>query len=120
MQNIFLVIGSCPDSVILNGVLPFKEGDEKLLECWAPDGALYLGVIKDVAGNIVEIDELTRNEVSVKEVPLGSLVSFGTELSQWFVSRYYSGVYNNMIIDLMKEFGVTDYRLPYYKGRVHF
>ena len=120
MQNIFLVVGSCPDSVVLNGALPFKGGDEKPLECWAPDGTLYLGVIKDVAGNIVEIDGFIRNGAFVKEVPVGSLVCFGTESSQWFVSRYYSGVYNDMITNLMKEFGITDYKLPHYRGRVHF
>lgn len=76
-----------------------------------------MGVIKSVAGNIVEIDGTISNGQLVDPVPLGSFVVVGNTTSQWFVQRYYAGVYNDMITNLMKEFGITDYKLPFYKGR---
>lgn len=118
MQNIFLVIGSCRDTIILNGHPEIPEHSDGIpLECWSPGGSLYLGVIKSVAGNIVEIDGTISNGQLVDSVPLGSFVVVENTTSQWFVQRYYAGVYNDMITNLMKEFGITDYKLPFYKGR---
>ena len=117
MQNIFLVVGSCRDTIILNGHPEIPEHLNSIpLECWSPEGSLYLGVIKTVAGNIVEVNGTIRNGQFVESVPLGSFVVVGDTTPQWFVQRYYAGVYNDMITKLMKKFGITDYKLSLKKG----
>lgn len=109
MQDIFLVIGSCSDTLVLNGS---PTNSCLTLECWAPNGVLYLVSVKSVAGNIVELQSIISNGKFETNVPLGSFVVISSDSAAWFVKRYYQGVYNQNIITLMKEFGIEDYQLP--------
>lgn len=115
MQNIFVVLNSCQDTLILNSFLNdsvLKAQIDTTIECWAPDGGMFLCNVKDIAGNIVEVSSIIHNGRLVQNVPKASLVVISDGEGGWFIRRYYCGVYNKTITELMQKFGVTDYQLP--------
>jgi len=112
MQDIFIVIGVSEDALILNCPISLEGRINSTLECWDSEGHLFLCTPKDVAGNIVEVDAVLSTNSDLKEIPIGSFVCFSGENVLWYVTRYYEGVYNKMIENLMEACGITDYKLP--------